>query len=550
MSHLDNLSLRELRQLAYAKMRLPWVEERERLENSLIAFFEAAWPHFDPAPYTPGWHLDGVAKHLEAVSHGKIKRLIANQPPRHAKTLLCGVAWNAWTWAQKPNPEFPLMGPHVKFMYLSYGSTLSMDTATTARRLIQSKWYQERWGHRVKLQGDQEAKTKFDTTAGGTRISSSFGGAVLGRGADIRIIDDPIKVDDADSEIVREQVIREYDETIKSRVTDPKRTAEVIIMHRVHDLDLTGHILSDGDPNVVHLMLPAEFDPSRKCVTSIGWEDPRTEDGELLWPEKWGKEELKPFKKLTYLWSGQYQQSPTPRGGGIIKAESWQLWPSETYPQCELVLGSLDTASTEKEQNDASALTIWGIFRDGQGSPKAILLYAWEGRLEINDLVILVGMLCSVEKRPDSEYQKALALFNRGDEQTDTLYRVPVDRLLVENKNNGISVAHELYRLFGHSGNFAIELIDPKKFGDKVARIIACEPMFADEMVYAPDRAFAERVINNVAAVPKTSKWDTPDSVSQALLYMRKTGLLLRKDEQARVTHDELLFKPQLPALY
>jgi phage terminase large subunit-like protein len=297
-------------------------------------------------------------------------------------------------------------------------------------------------------------------------------------------------------------------------------------------------------------MLPAEYEASRKCTTALGWEDPRTEEGELLWPEKWGKDELKPFKRLTYLWSGQYQQSPTPRGGGIIKAESWQVWPSATYPQCELVLGSLDTASTEKEQNDASALTIWGIFRDGQGSPKAILLYAWEGRLEINDLVILVGLLCSVEKRPDSEYQKALALFNRGDEQTDTLYRVPVDRLLVENKNTGISVAHELIRLFGHSGNFAVELIDPKQFGDKVARIIACEPMFADEMVYAPDRAFAERVINNVAAVPKTSKWDTPDSVSQALLYMRKTGLLLRKDEQARATHDELLFKPQLPALY
>jgi len=207
MSHLDNLSLKELRQLAYAKMRLPWVEERERLEKSLIYFFEKAWPSFDPAPFTGNWHLEAIAEHLEAVSRGEIRRLLINLPPRHAKTLLVGVAWPAWLWAQERKPEYPLMGPQAKLMYLSYGITLSMDTATTARRLIQSPWYQEYWGKRVKLRGDQEAKVKFDTTAGGTRISSSFGGSVLGRGGDIRVIDDPHKLDEVESEIMRQQVI-------------------------------------------------------------------------------------------------------------------------------------------------------------------------------------------------------------------------------------------------------------------------------------------------------------------------------------------------------
>jgi len=545
---LETTSPERLKNLALAMSRLRFLEERERLEGSLIEFFAAAWSNIDPAPYAPNWHLDAIAEHLEAVSFGEIKRLVVNIPPRHAKTLLAGVAWNAWTWAQEPDPDFPLIGPQVKFLCLSYGNQLSLDTATTARRLIQSEWYLKRWGDRVALRGDQEAKQKFDTLAGGTRISSSFGGAVLGRGGDIRIIDDPHKVDEAESEEVRASVIQEYDETLKARVTDPKNTAEVLIMHRVHSEDLTRHFTKDGD--CVHLMLPAEFDPGRRCVTALDWKDPRKKEGELIWPEKWGKEELAPFKRIPYLWAGQYQQEPTPRGGGIIKSESWMPWPAAEYPQCELILGSLDTASTAKEENDASALTIWGIFRDAGGFPKVILLYAWEGRLEIHDLVMLVGFLCSIDSRTEDQIMQATELYNRGAIQVDQIARMPVDKLLVENKNNGISVAHELRRLFGNMGNFSVELVDPKQWGDKVARLTACEPMFADEMVYAPvppqgtdEIEWVERVIDNVALCPKTTKWDTPDSVSMALRYLRQTGALLKRDEQARETLEETTFR-------
>ena len=540
-------SLPRLRRLAEGIQRLKFLEERERLEGSLIDFFAGAWPHIDPAPYSPNWHLDAIAEHLEAVSFGEIKRLVINIPPRHAKTLLASVAWNAWTWAQEPDAEYPLIGPQVKFLCLSYGGQLILDIATTTRRLIQSKWYRDRWGDRVNLQADQEAKHKFDTTAGGTRISSSFGGAVLGRGGDIKLIDDPHKLDEVESEDVRNSVIQEYDETLKSRVTDPKNTAEVLIMHRVHSEDLTRHFLKDGD--CVHLMLPAEFDPARRCVTALNWIDPRKKEGELLWGDKWGKEELAPFKRLPYLWAGQYQQEPTPRGGGIIKSEMWMPWPAADYPQCELILGSLDTASTEKEENDASALTIWGVFRDTGGFPKAILLYAWEGRVEMHDLVTLVGLMCSIDQRSEDEIMKATELYNRGSIQVDSIARMPVDKLLVENKNNGISVAHELRRLFGNMGNFSVELVDPKQWGDKVSRLTACEPMFADEMIYAPvaqhgdEIDWVERVIDNVALCPKTTKWDTPDSVSMALRYLRQTGALLKRDEQARETLEQSMHR-------
>src|SRR5262249_16972857 len=144
------------------------------------------------------------------------------------------------------------------------------------------------------------------------------------------------------------------------------------------------------------------------------WEDPRTEQGELLWPDRFGDKEVVALETALgpYMASGRLQQLPTPAGGGIIKTEYWQDWPAESYPPCEYVLASLDTASTEKEENDASALTIWGVFRDTAGNPKAMLMYAWEGRLELHDLVFLVGMLCSVDNRTDTELVRAAALFN------------------------------------------------------------------------------------------------------------------------------------------
>jgi hypothetical protein len=191
-----DLSSADDEQIETAFLRvLPEFRKRKRrleLEESLSKFFREAWPHFDPAPYTHGWHIDAIAEHLEAVTRGQIRKLLINVPPRHTKTLLVSVAWPAWIWAR--HVTGPLSGPQVKFLCLSYGDQLALDNATVMRRLLDSEWYRGYWGDWVKVASDQDAKNKFDTTAGGSRISSSFGGSVLGRGGDIRIIDDPHKV--------------------------------------------------------------------------------------------------------------------------------------------------------------------------------------------------------------------------------------------------------------------------------------------------------------------------------------------------------------------
>ena len=442
--------------------------------------------------------------------------------------------------------------PHLRYVTFSYAAHLTERDNGRFRDLIIRQEFQELWGDRFVLKELGKIKVANDKT--GWKLATSVGGVGTGERGDRVLLDDPHNVKEAESEVIRRETVRWFQESMSNRLNDLDESAVVVIMQRLHEGDVSGTILSE-ELDYCHLMIPWDYDAQRYPIgyegNDIGWLDPRTEDGDPAWPARFSEGGLLPFRRRQFMWSGQYQQIPTPRGGGIIKAASWQDWPSESYPQCELVLGSLDTASTEKEENDASALTIWGVFRDGTGFPKAILLYAWEGRLELHDLVTLVGLLCSIDQRSEQEIEAATELFNRGAIQVDLIARMPVDKLLVENKNNGHSVAHELRRLFGNMGNFSVELVDPKQFGDKVSRLTACEPMFADEMIYAPeDRAWADRVINNVALAPKTTKWDTPDSVSMALRYLRQTGALLKRDEQARETAEEAAHRSRQVPLY
>lgn len=256
-------------------------QDREVYEGSLIQFFARAWREVDPSRLKLNWHHNLIADHLEAVAWGEIRRLVINIPPRCTKSLLANVIYPAWLWAQ-PNPE-GLRGPQLQVMCISYGSVLSMELARTARRLVLSPWYQRLWGHRVKIYSDQSGIENFGTTAGGFRISSSMTGANLGRGGLLKILDDAHKIDDIESETERANVIRIYDEQLTTRETDPAHSAEIILMQRAGEGDLTGHVLGQNDPSLVHLCLPMRYDPERHCATPWG-EDPRTREGELLWP--------------------------------------------------------------------------------------------------------------------------------------------------------------------------------------------------------------------------------------------------------------------------
>jgi predicted phage terminase large subunit-like protein len=216
-------------------------------------------------------------------------------------------------------------------------------------------------------------------------------------------------------------------------------------------------------------------------------------------------------------------QSPSPRGGSILKDEYWQLWDRDTFPNFEFILASLDTAFTDKEENDPSALTVWGIWRDESGNPKLMLVYAWSERLDFNSLYEKVLDTCV----PQPVWRSP---------------NFPVDKLIIENKGSGISVGYELHRLLRGTGNLSIELIDPKKFGDKRSRVLSIQHLFSDGMVYAPDKAWADKVIQQCSVFPKGSNDDLVDTVSQALRYLRDQGFALRRSEYADAAAEEMAY--------
>jgi predicted phage terminase large subunit-like protein len=288
-------------------------------EKSLSEFIRQGWRYIDRKDFITNWHIDAICERLEDVAHGRLRNVIINIPPRHMKSTGACVAFPAWVWAQDDSDKPPEshLGPSTQFLYASYAQSLSVRDSIKCRRLIKSPWYQENWGDRFNFVSDQNAKTRFDTDQLGYRISTSVDGTATGEGGDIIMIDDPHNTREAESETVRNSVLAWWDETMSSRLNDPQTGAYVIIMQRVHERDLCGHILA-SETGWEHLCLPARFEidhPHR-------WpRDPRKTDGEILWPARMPLKELDKIESRMgpYAVAGQMQQRPAPREGGMFQ---------------------------------------------------------------------------------------------------------------------------------------------------------------------------------------------------------------------------------------
>jgi phage terminase large subunit-like protein len=526
--------------------------ERGWAERRLIEFYRQAWPQFDPAPLSLNWHHHCIAEHLEAVTKGEIKRLLVNLPPRASKTSLISVCWPAWTWVQK-NISF-LSGPQVRFLCVSYGQTPVQRMASTTRQILMGKWYQDLWGKRVEI--TKEGVGMIENSAGGYRISDSLSGAILGSGGDIIIADDPHSVVEVESDTERANTLRLFTEGLTTRRTVPHKTAIVVVMQRLHENDISGHIL-ENDQEYVHVMVPMRFEP-RRFIPSVWFSDPRTEDGELMWPDHFLEETVdRDQKKMgEYAFAAQYQQSPVPRGGGIIKRAWWRLWPDDApdmaesatlwacggckwagpinvmfgiacprcggmveerviYPPFSFQLLSVDTSYGEKEENSWSAATAWGIWHGKDEAPRAMLTTAWRGRPKL---------------RTDPEDPREPGLVERI---YTIAQRRQVDLILIEKKTRGVDLYQEIERQTA-TWPFRLEYWDPTGRGDKVARLHSVSPLFENDLVWAPDKQWAEVVIQEIAAQPKAQFNDLSDTCTAALIWLRQSGMLNMADEHRR----------------
>lgn len=485
----------------------------ELCRRSLYDYVQFAWSTMEPGyPFSDNWHVGAICEHLQAISEGEIKRLLINIPPRCMKSSCVSVAWPTWDWIRTP---------HRKFLFGSYAQALSTRDSVNSRRLIQSPWYQRLFGKSFKLTGDQNQKQRYQNDKTGHRIATSVGGAMTGDGGDFIGIDDPHNVQEAESEAIRQAVLEWWDQALPTRLNDQKKGAFLVIMQRVHDKDLTGHILSK-EKGWDHLMLPMRYErkPAHQVTSSLGFYDPRTEEGELLWPERFGETEVARLETAlgSYGAASQLQQRPAPAGGGLIKTKNFQLWPAhKALPEFDFIVQSYDTAFTDKTQNDPTASTTWGVFkpepsRDAPNpEPCAILLDAWDDHLDYPAL----------RKKMRSEYSMLY-----GDPG-----RKP-DLLLIEEKGSGIALVRDLA-----ADRLPIATYNPGR-SDKTSRVHQSLPTLEAGRFYIPESRrtpgepvdWARPFLRQCSFFPKGDHDDYVDTFTQFVIYMRDAGWIVLHD--------------------
>jgi predicted phage terminase large subunit-like protein len=560
---VKTVSKDQLAKLRQKVALLELVEEREKCLESLEYFVEAAWPHFDSAPYQSNFAITAMCDHLEATAYGYVPKLLMNIPPRCSKTTIVSIIFPAWVWAKKADPNYPLIGPQVKFLCASYSDKLVLESSNKFRRLVQSEWYQRLFP--LKFMKDQNTKGHMDNDKGGSRQSTSVGATLLGLGGDILIGDDlnnTEKETKIETGAERATSANFWTEFHSTRRNDPRdgRSAVINVQQRVHTQDVSG-VWLDSEEELVHLCIPMRHDPKRHNVTirlpqyddPDPWEDPRDPNGEdLMWPDRFGEFEVRGLEKALgpYMAAGRLQQEPRPKGGGIIKRDWWKVWDKDIaarygleweggrreFPHFELVVASLDTAYKEKEENDFNALTVWGIWLDKARNRRAMLMYAWQRRMALNGRIISAlpnELKVNFEKRQQENWGLV-------DLIADTCKRYKVKRLLIEDKSRGHDVANEIRRLHARE-NWGVQLLPV--VGDKVSRTHSIVPLFTDDGIWAPNTKWADMVITNCEDFPKGAHDDLNDSVTQFLNWARENELLVLCDEMSAAMEEMATFK-------
>lgn len=464
--------------------------ERAIGDRGLRHFLKIAWHEVAPGDeFIPNWHIDAICEHLEAVFTGEIKRLVINVPPGSTKSLSCAVMFPAWTWTQDPTR---------RFIYGCYNDQLSRRDSRKCRRLIGSKWFQARWGARFSIldqRKDQaeDSSRMYSTDQGGFRLITSIKGGITGEHAHIQVVDDPIKPLEvtgslAVSKTALERVLTWWEDTMSTRMVSIKGSARVIIMQRLHMGDLAGEMLRAG--GYEHLCLPMEFEPARKCVTSIGFEDPRKEEGELLDPERFPREDVERLKADLGARgaAAQLQQNPTPAKGNLFQRDAFKFYSKR--PNCEQYVQSWDCAFKDLETSSYVVGQVWGVF-DGN-------YYLLAQKRERMSLSATCRAIIDLTRR----YPKAVAK-------------------LIEDKANGPAVVDVLRKKVS-----GLKLITP--MGGKEARANAVEPLFEAGNVYLPQPTLSpwiKEYIEEMVAFPAALNDDQVDATTQALTYLYKKNL-------------------------
>lgn len=445
-------------------------------KNNLFEYSKLMWPVVEPGvQFKPGWHIQAICEHLQAVTNGEIQRLLINMPPRHMKSLAISVFWPSWVW---------LKHPESRWLFASYAESLSTRDSLKCRDVIRSKRYQNFYWPEWALKDDQDQKKRFNNTKQGYRIATSVGGSGTGEGGDYIVADDPHNAIDIRSEPIRQSVIDWWFQTMSTRGNDPAKAKYVVVMQRLHEKDLSGEILSRG--GYEHLMLPAEFEPKRMSYTKIGWRDPRTKEGELLWPTHFGETQIQDQKRNlgSSGYAGQFQQSPMPAEGGLFKRKWWRFFKEKPMNIIRIVQ-FWDCASKPGISNDYSVCLTVGETPSGY-----YFLDLWRNKVEMPDL----------EAACKAQYHKWS----------------PTE-VVIEDKSAGIGLIQSMRR----TTKMPIKEFLPTK--DKEVRASHATPTVESGNCYLQDGSvWLDDFLNELERFPNGEHDDQVDVVSMAVEYFKQ----------------------------
>jgi predicted phage terminase large subunit-like protein len=483
-------------------------------EQSLHRYMRYAWSHVDPAKFVDNWHLGNTCEVLQACEMGQIQKAAFTMPPGHAKSMTIGVMLPSWLWGPRNTPAR-------SFLNTSYAIDNPIRDAGRARRLMQDDWYQKLWGDRFGFTSDQNVKSFYQNDRGGFRLSGSFKRGTTGKRADWLIVDDPTDLADAVNVKALESSIHTYDTVLSSRLNDPQTGVRLLVMQRVNQGDLVGHVLKEQGWYIVSFS--TAFEPDKRCRVFLEGrllvEDPRTKAGELLWPTRYSAEYLYgtdpktgqvcdpkapargslKHRLGTFAWQSQQQQDPIGAEGNLVKRGWFRFYTTPDQPVfngdgspvptihvddlTEQML-SLDCSFKDLDTSDPVSLGVWG-----KRGPDAVLVHRVNDRLDTPATIKLVETVTA-------RYPKALTK-------------------VIEEAANGYAVIQTLKTKIP-----GLIAVPPARLGNLDTRLAGCSPMIEAGNCWLPHPEIAPWIEDFLAEVCGYPKWGHDDDVSMLTLAL------------------------------
>jgi predicted phage terminase large subunit-like protein len=447
------------------------------LRTDLCAFIHRSFIELNPATtLLHNWHHEVLAQKLEEVLYGSCRRLIINLPPRYLKSHSASIAFPAWALGHNPS---------LQVLCVSYAQDFSDNLARASRKLMASPFYEGLFDTRISR--NRDTVSDFHTTKGGFRFSTSVNGVLTGIGADLIIIDDALKADEALSDTRRNSVNQWYDNTLRSRLNNQETGSIVIIMQRLHADDLVAHVQETEDWEVLSFPAIAEQKETYKISTHYGRAIFSRAPDEILHPTFQSRAVLEGLRRsmTEYNFAAQYQQNPQPAQGLIVKRDWLKFYSPEEKPSAfDMILDSWDTAVKDTELSNFSVCTSWGI----KGG-KAYLLDVFRKKLEFPDLKKAVRGLAAAHK---------------------------ATVVLVEDKASGSSLIQEL-----RAEGFSLVQAAPSLEGDKIMRLRGQTAKIEGGFVLFPKQAaWLVAYLSELLSFPNAKYDDQVDSTVFALAWV------------------------------